>query len=89
MSASSQQSDLLSDSKELIMSYAIDNDKDTHIINNDDENLKFRRKFTAMAVGNMMEWYDFAVYGNLADIIGEELFPDDESNKQLLRSLGT
>jgi MFS transporter, MHS family, proline/betaine transporter len=54
----------------------------------DDENLLFRRKFTAMAVGNVMEWYDFAVYGNLADIIGEELFPEDKANQQLLKSLG-
>ena len=26
----------------------------------------FTRKISAMAVGNIMEWYDFAIYGNLA-----------------------
>jgi MHS family proline/betaine transporter-like MFS transporter len=48
---------------------------------------KFRKKFLAMAVGNAMEWYDFAIFGALADVIGEELFPEDTEQKALLKGL--
>jgi hypothetical protein len=30
-------------------------------------------RFLAMAVGNAMEWYDFAIFGALADVIGDTL----------------
>ena len=34
-----------------------------------------RRAITAACVGNAMEWYDFAIYGALATIIGVVYFP--------------
>jgi len=47
----------------------------------------FRRKFTAMAIGNVMEWFDFASFGAFADIIGQEFFPDDYPELQLLKTM--
>jgi hypothetical protein len=40
-----------------------------------DEQRVFMTKFRAMAIGNVMEWFDFAVFGALADVIGSEFFP--------------
>ena len=34
-----------------------------------------RRAITAACVGNAAEWYDFAIYGALATIIGVVYFP--------------
>ena len=34
-----------------------------------------RRVLIAGAAGNAMEWYDFAVYGYFAPIIGARFFP--------------
>lgn len=43
-----------------------------------------RRAVIAMAVGNMLEWYDFAVYAYLAAIIGKHFFPSTDENTSLL-----
>jgi hypothetical protein len=51
------------------------------------DSLIFRKKFLAMAVGNVMEWFDFAAFGAFADIIGEEFFPTDHTSMQLLKSM--
>lgn len=48
---------------------------------------KFYRKLMAMAVGNCMEFFDFSCFGALADIIGEEFFPEEHQKLQLLKSL--
>ena len=37
-----------------------------------------RQMITAGIVGNIMEWYDFAVYGYFAPIIGKHFFPSDD-----------
>lgn len=29
-----------------------------------------------MAVGNAMEWYDFAIFGALADVIGDTVYTE-------------
>jgi len=34
-----------------------------------------RRIIMAGLVGNVMEWYDFAVYGYFASVIGHQFFP--------------
>lgn len=48
----------------------------------------FALKFTAMAIGNAMEYFDFAIFGAFADIIGDQYFPQNEgSGIQLLKSL--
>ncbi|WP_170766416.1 MFS transporter [Ruegeria lacuscaerulensis] len=43
---------------------------------------------TAATVGNVLEWYDFAIYGFLAAIIGKHFFPADDPTASLLASFG-
>ncbi|MGH1420107.1 MAG: MFS transporter [Hyphomicrobiaceae bacterium] len=38
--------------------------------------------------GNVLEWYDFAVYGYFAAVIGKQFFPTDDSSISLILSLG-
>jgi MHS family proline/betaine transporter-like MFS transporter len=42
------------------------------------------RSTLAGAIGNTVEWFDFAVYGYFAKEIGEAFFPADVSSLQLL-----
>src|SRR4051812_39773666 len=42
----------------------------------------------AVGVGNFMEWFDFAVYGFFAVIIGQLFFADQSPVVSLLSSLG-
>ena len=46
--------------------------------NNDDDSMSTT---LASVAGNVLEWYDFAIYGYFADIIGSKFFPptNDES----------
>ena len=44
-----------------------------------------RKTIIAGAVGNALEWYDFAVYGLLAPVIGKLFFPSDDSFASLLQ----
>ncbi|MEM7022205.1 MAG: MFS transporter [Pseudomonadota bacterium] len=43
-----------------------------------------RRTILAGLVGNVMEWYDFAVYGYFATVIGNQFFPLDDPTASLL-----
>lgn len=45
-----------------------------------------RRAVTAAVVGNVLEWYDFAVYSFLAGIIGKTFFPSGDPTAELLAS---
>ena len=45
-----------------------------------------RRAVTAAVVGNVLEWYDFAVYSFLAGIIGKTFFPSGDPSAELLAS---
>ena len=47
-----------------------------------------RRMVLAGIAGNVMEWYDFAVYGYFAPIIGRHFFPSDDSNASLIAAFG-
>lgn len=47
-----------------------------------------RRIILAAIVGNVMEWYDFAVYGFLAVIIGRKFFPDSDPAISLIAAFG-
>src|SRR5262245_11272919 len=47
-----------------------------------------RRNVVAGAVGSILEWYDFAVYGYLAPIIGTLFFPADDPLASLLAAFG-
>lgn len=46
-----------------------------------------RRVIGATLIGNFMEWFDFAVYGFVATIIGANFFPAGDATTQLLSSL--
>lgn len=48
-----------------------------------------RRAVTAAAIGNMVEWYDFGIYGFLAGTIGAVFFPSDNATVSLLAAFAT
>lgn len=47
-----------------------------------------RRQEIAGTVGNVLEWYDFAVYGFLAPVIGPQFFPHDDPLTALINTYG-
>jgi len=47
------------------------------------EALKFRTSF-AGSIGNLLEWYDFAVFGYFAPFIGAQFFPTDDPMSALI-----
>ena len=47
-----------------------------------------RRVIVAGAIGNVLEWYDFAVYGYFAAAIGRAFFPQEDSVAQILAAFG-
>lgn len=49
--------------------------------------VSFGRKFAASSIGNILEWYDFAVFGGLADVIGEKFFPASSRVGSFLEAL--
>ncbi|WP_456464636.1 MFS transporter [Persephonella sp.] len=49
---------------------------------------KHSKTLFAGMVGNVLEWYDFVVYGFLAVIIGELFFPSEDPTVSLLKSFG-
>ena len=48
-----------------------------------------RRIVTAGVVGNVLEWYDFAVYGFFAPILAAQFFPGDDAVVRLLAAFAT
>jgi len=47
-----------------------------------------RRVIAAGMVGNVLEWYDFAIYGYFAFAIGRQFFPHENAVAQLLSAFG-
>ena len=47
-----------------------------------------RRAVIAGIAGNVMEWYDFAVYGYFASVIGREFFPAKDATSSLIAAFG-
>ncbi len=47
-----------------------------------------RQSVVAGAIGNVMEWFDFAVYGYFAPVIGKQFFPSDDPVSSLLAAFG-
>jgi MHS family proline/betaine transporter-like MFS transporter len=47
-----------------------------------------RRIIAAGAIGNVLEWYDFAVYGYFAAAIGRAFFPSEDKVAQVLAAFG-
>lgn len=43
-----------------------------------------KKAVTAGAIGNFIEWYDFAVYGYFATIIATQFFPSENRVASLL-----
>ncbi len=48
-----------------------------------------RRAVTAAVIGNVLEWYDFAVYGFVAAYIGRNFFPGKDDVTELLAAFLT
>lgn len=46
------------------------------------------RVISAGVIGNMLEWYDFAVYGYFAHIIGQQFFPSTDPAVSLIAAFG-
>src|SRR5215472_1737438 len=49
---------------------------------------KRRRALIAGIAGNVMEWYDFAVYGYFATVIGHNFFPAKDKSSSLIAAFG-
>ena len=47
-----------------------------------------RRIVAAGAIGNVLEWYDFAIYGYFAASIGRTFFPQTDHVAQVLAAFG-
>ena len=48
-----------------------------------------RRAVRAAVIGNVLEWYDFAVYGYVATLISKTFFPSGDEVGALLATFGT
>ena len=46
-----------------------------------------KKSLLAGFIGNILEWYDFTVYGFFATIIGAQFFPDEDKIVQLISAL--
>jgi len=49
---------------------------------------KTRTVIAAGAIGNVLEWYDFAIYGYFASSIGRAFFPKEDPVAQVLSAFG-
>jgi MHS family proline/betaine transporter-like MFS transporter len=49
--------------------------------------LDIRKRAIAVGIGNFMEWFDFAIYGYFAGVIGALFFPSTAAGVSLLSSL--
>jgi MFS transporter, MHS family, proline/betaine transporter len=47
-----------------------------------------RRTISAGIAGNILEWYDFAVYGFFAPVIAQQFFPSDDPTVSLIAAFG-
>ncbi len=47
-----------------------------------------RRVVTAGVIGNVLEWYDFAVYGFFAPVLAAQFFPSSDPRVSLLAAFG-
>jgi len=52
------------------------------------ESVNTHRIVVAGLIGNVMEWYDFAVYGYFASVIGHQFFPSDNPAASLIAAFG-
>ena len=52
------------------------------------ETNRTRRVIAAGAIGNVLEWYDFSIYGYFAVAIGRTFFPKEDPVAQILLAFG-
>ncbi|MEM9257363.1 MAG: MFS transporter [Pseudomonadota bacterium] len=52
------------------------------------ERVSSRRTIFAGVIGNVLEWYDFSVYGFFAAIIATQFFPSDDPSVSLIAAFG-
>lgn len=52
------------------------------------EKKHFRKVLAAGLIGNILEWYDFAVYGFFASTIAKQFFPSDNPTTSLIAAFG-
>src|SRR5258708_29355234 len=50
---------------------------------------ELRRVVSAGAVGNVIEWYDFYIFGSLATILAVKFFAEGTSGAALIKTVGT
>ena len=50
---------------------------------------ELRRVVVAAAVGNVIEWYDFYIFGSLATILAVKFFAEGTSGAALIKTVGT
>jgi MHS family proline/betaine transporter-like MFS transporter len=55
---------------------------------NDNRPWTLKRVLTAGVIGNVLEWYDFAIYGFFAPILAEQFFPAEDRLVSLLAAFG-
>lgn len=60
------------------------------IMKNTNQHTAKSRKMTIVAgmIGNVLEWYDFAIYGFFAPILGKLFFPSEDPTTSLIASFG-
>lgn len=46
-----------------------------------------QKRMVAIGIGNFMEWFDFAIYGYFAAIIGAQFFPSGDETAEMLSAL--
>ena len=52
------------------------------------KSIHLRRNTIGGVIGNVLEWYDFAVYGFFAPIIGAQFFPTEDRLSSLIAAFG-
>ncbi len=50
---------------------------------------ELRRVVLAAAVGNIIEWYDFYIFGSLASLLASKFFAESASGVALIKTVGT
>src|SRR5258708_18694846 len=50
---------------------------------------ELRRVVIAAAVGNIIEWYDFYIFGSLAILLASKFFGQSQSGANLIKYIGT
>jgi MHS family proline/betaine transporter-like MFS transporter len=47
-----------------------------------------QRALVAACAGNLVEWYDFAIFGAFATVIADTYFPSEDRTASLLATFG-